>query len=78
MTAAVLAVASAMMTMSRKDYDEGFKDGLKAFAHWKDGIEYVGTTGWTLKKAIEKLSSTWNYYPPKENCDERNNSTNGT
>lgn len=27
------------------DYIEGFLNGVKLFAHWKDGIEYVGTCG---------------------------------
>ncbi len=27
------------------DYLEGFLKGVWAFAHWKDGYQYVGTTG---------------------------------
>lgn len=32
----------------------GYIDGLKAFAWWKDGVQYVGTCGTTLKEAIEQ------------------------
>lgn len=46
-------------------YKQGFEDGLKAFAWWENGEEQVGTTGWTLKKAIEKIETTWNFNPPK-------------
>jgi len=35
------------------DYKRGFIDGMREFAWWKDGVEYVGTCGVTLEKAIE-------------------------
>jgi hypothetical protein len=31
---------------------EGYLAGLEAYAHWDDGVEYVGTCGTTLKHAI--------------------------
>lgn len=38
-------------------YLDGFRaghvHGLRQYAWWKDGVEYVGTCGTTLKKAIE-------------------------
>jgi hypothetical protein len=34
-------------------YLRGFIDGLRHFAWWKDGVEYVGTCGTTLKQAID-------------------------
>lgn len=34
----------------------GLEDGLRMYAWWKDGIEYVGTCGTTLKQAIERLA----------------------
>lgn len=52
--------------MAEKIYKEGFIDGIKAYAWWKDGKEEVGTTGTSLKKAIEEVEKTWNYNPPKE------------
>ena len=32
----------------------GYIEGLTAFAWWKDGVEYVGTCGTTLRSAIAK------------------------
>ncbi len=34
-------------------YKKGYIDGLTGYAWWKDGIQYVGTSGTTLKAAIE-------------------------
>lgn len=47
------------------DYDEGYKDGLTAFAHWKNGKQYVGTSGSLLSQAIRNRRQIWNYKPPK-------------
>lgn len=33
-------------------YYEGLCEGVTMYAHWKDGIQYVGTTGSTLKEAL--------------------------
>ena len=33
---------------------DGYRIGLQAFAWWKDGVQYVGTSGMTLAEAIEK------------------------
>lgn len=43
------------------EYTEGFIDGLTAYAWWKDGVQYFGTTGKTLNEAIEQVKETWNY-----------------
>ena len=32
---------------------QGYIAGLSAYAWWKDGVQYVGTCGTTLKEAIE-------------------------
>jgi hypothetical protein len=47
-------------------YRRGFEDGVTAYAHWKDGVQYVGTTGRRLVDAIaeDKIERTWNYEPP--------------
>jgi hypothetical protein len=45
-------------------YKQGFIDGLKCFAWWKDGAEYLGTTGTILKEAISEVEKMWNYDPP--------------
>lgn len=33
----------------------GLKEGVRRFAWWKDGVQYVGTTGKTLKQALEEI-----------------------
>ena len=35
-------------------YLKGVEDGLRAYAWWKDGVQYVGTCGTTLDEAIER------------------------
>jgi hypothetical protein len=35
----------------------GIKIGLRQFAWWKDGVEYVGTCGCTLERAIQDVDS---------------------
>lgn len=39
-----------------KRYYSGLKDGVQMYAHWKDGVQYVGTTGKTLRTAIIELN----------------------
>ena len=42
-----------------KAYDcgaiDGMKDGIRRFAWWKDGVQYVGTTGKTLADALSEI-----------------------
>lgn len=42
-------------------YKKGFRDALYAFAHWKEGTQYVGTTGKELKDVLAHIESTFNY-----------------
>jgi hypothetical protein len=53
-----------MLQASRYNaYNAGFKAGLECFAHWKDGEQFVGTIGTTLKTAIQDMKSLYNYTP---------------
>ena len=36
-------------------YFEGVKEGIRMYAWWRDGIQYVGTTGLTLKEALVRI-----------------------
>jgi hypothetical protein len=36
-------------------YYKGLREGVQLYAHWRDGVQYVGTTGRTLKTAIESI-----------------------
>ena len=33
----------------------GIREGIEQYAHWRDGVQYVGTCGTTLKTALERL-----------------------
>lgn len=37
------------------EYQRGYIDGLKAFAYWKHGIQYVGTCSKTLDEAVQEF-----------------------
>jgi hypothetical protein len=34
----------------------GIREGITMYAWWKDGVQYVGTTGKTLAKALEDIN----------------------
>lgn len=40
---------------SNANYIRGLKAGVRLYAWWKNGIQYVGTCGTTLKHALEKI-----------------------
>lgn len=35
----------------------GLEEGIRRYAWWKDGTQYVGSCGTTLKKALERAAS---------------------
>jgi len=38
-----------------KTYFSGIREGIRMYAWWKDGVQYVGTTGTTLKEALVEV-----------------------
>jgi hypothetical protein len=38
-----------------KAYFQGLREGIERYAHWRDGVQYVGTTGCTLKVALAEI-----------------------
>lgn len=42
----------ALVASADDEYAKGYIEGLSAYAWFKDGTEYVGTTGSTLTEAI--------------------------
>lgn len=38
-----------------KAYYNGIREGIEQFAHWKDGEQFVGTCGTTLKSALKRI-----------------------
>jgi hypothetical protein len=53
-------------------YHQGFLDGLRAYAHWKDGTMYVGTCGTTLREASLRVEEHSEFSPPKQNENHEN------
>lgn len=37
-------------------YYKGMREGVEKFAWWKDGTQYVGTTGSTLKSVLHDIN----------------------
>jgi hypothetical protein len=48
---------------STRCYKQGYEDGLTNFAWWKDGEQFVGTCGTTLKDAIRYAFKSSSYNP---------------
>jgi hypothetical protein len=42
-------------------YYDGICDGVYAYAYMKDGVYYVGTTGRTLKQALQEVNAERNF-----------------
>jgi hypothetical protein len=40
-----------------KAYYNGIREGIEQYAHWKDGVQYVGTCGRTLKDALKDIDA---------------------
>jgi len=60
-----------IIEQKQKEYKRGFIDGLTAFAHWRDGVQRVGTSSERpLKQAVEEVEHTWNYLPPTHAEDD--------
>ena len=38
-------------------YFDGLTSGIEMFAWWKDGTQYVGTTGKMLKEAVSQIET---------------------
>jgi hypothetical protein len=52
----VIAPAVTLEERERLEpYELGWIDGLWAYAWWKDGRVYVGTTGTTYAKAVDRF-----------------------
>jgi hypothetical protein len=38
-------------------YYNGIREGITQYAHWKDGVQYVGTCGTALRDALKRIDS---------------------
>lgn len=41
--------------LQTRAYYQGMRDGVKLYAHWKNGVQYVGTVNTTLATAIDAI-----------------------
>jgi len=64
-------VAAELDAAEQRGYLEGVKFGLTALAWWKDGTQYVGTGGTTLKQAIELASKRGVIWPASRKEEAR-------
>lgn len=46
-----------MTVQEIKAYYEGKREGIRTYAWWKEGSQQVGTTGCTLREALEKIDN---------------------
>lgn len=44
-----------MQVQMTRAYYQGVREGIQRYAHWRDGVQYVGTTGRTLKQACQAV-----------------------
>ena len=45
-----------MQLSQTRAYYQGLREGVERYAHWRDGTQYVGTTGRTLKEALVDIN----------------------
>ena len=43
-------------SINQKQVRAAYEAGLKAYAWWKDGVQYVGTCGTTLAEALKETN----------------------
>lgn len=48
----LIRLAEVVSVPKYVNYYDGIIEGLSRYAWWKDGVQYVGTCGRTLKEAI--------------------------
>lgn len=53
----------------KRAYDAGFRAGLSAFAWWRDGVQYVGTSGTTLEEAHNGRKELFSYMATRSAID---------
>ena len=56
-TNVVEGLAKEFALIRQRAYFRGIRDGIQRFAWWKDGVQYVGTTGRTLTQALNEVDT---------------------
>lgn len=49
--------AKELAEKTTQAFYQGLRNGVIQYAHWKDGVQYVGTTGKTLEKALAEIAA---------------------
>jgi hypothetical protein len=47
--------AQSSVSNDLTEYERGYLDGLWAYAWWKNGVAYVGSTGSTYQQAVKRF-----------------------
>lgn len=53
----VEGLAKEFSLIRERAYFRGVRDGIQRFAYWKDGVQYVGTTGRSLRQALDEVDT---------------------
>lgn len=53
--------------LMREQYLLGKLTATRDWAHWKDGVQYVGSCGTTLEKALEPIYKTLAQFEARRN-----------
>ena len=53
----IKALASEFAQIRQRSYFQGIRAGVQRFAWWKDGEQYVGTTGRKLRQALDEVDT---------------------
>lgn len=64
-------IAASLAAAREQGRREGVEQGLRMYAWWKDGTEWVGTCGTTLKDAIARLRRESEAKPRCPTCGSR-------
>ena len=46
-----------LQLMQTRAYYQGLRDGVELYAVWRNGEQWVGSTGRTLKEAVAKIDA---------------------
>ena len=47
--------SKSLEELQSSSYKTGLLEGLRRYAWWRDGVQYVGTCGTTLKDALNRV-----------------------
>jgi hypothetical protein len=49
----------------QRAWTHGILEGIRLFAWWKDGVQYVGSCGTTLEHALKEVPADYQKIPPR-------------